>query len=383
MSWDQLVQKQADKLAKPEMTHILFAVSNPKKFEAVLPAVRLRAKVSVIDQGWAAVEHGVQEKYDAAVIEADMPGITGFEIVKRIHEERKEKDLSSLPTLFIGNTEQVAESLDLIREFCENSMSAPFHPSHFLSQLWEVCDVAAEGHWLELNPLQQSVLKVTKSSIRKMFDAENTSTIIKPELYEDCSRVLVEAAANRDLRNVVDMLKRHHGYTFVHVLKVSSLMTIFGAELGLGKTDMELLAQGGLMHDVGKRDTPIEILEKPSQLDPQEWEEMRKHVTLSGSILRASPGIPQEVINIAERHHEKIDGSGYPYGLKGGQMDDLSLISAIMDIYSALTDKRSYKQAMVPQKALSIMDNMVGDHIEEGFYYRFKEMVLDGCMGDV
>ena len=77
-----------------------------------------------------------------------------------------------------------------------------------------------------------------------------------------------------------------------------------------------------------------------------------------------------------------MDGSGYPAGLTGDQMDDPSLVAAIMDVYSALTDKRAYKKPFTPQKSLMIMrEEMRGRHLEEGFFDKFEEMILSGAAG--
>ena len=131
---------------------------------------------------------------------------------------------------------------------------------------------------------------------------------------------------------------------------------------------------------MGKTVTAVHLLDKPTLLDDEEWELMREHVNHSGRILRASGSVPQEVINIAERHHEKMDGTGYPNGLKGAQLDDPSLVAMMMDIYSALTDKRSYKEAFSKEKTMEIMGSMAGHHIEPGFFRKFREMVLDGII---
>ena len=199
-------------------------------------------------------------------------------------------------------------------------------------------------------------------------------------LSQECSKALVGAARSHDLNGVLTMLRNHHSYSFCHALKVSALMTLFGEQVGLKDGDLELLAQGGLVHDVGKAVTAVHLLDKPGVLDDDEWEVMREHVTHSGRILRASGEVPKEVIHIAERHHEKMDGTGYPYGLKGGQMDDPSLIAMMMDIYSALSDKRSYKKAFPKEKSMEIMSSMAGHHIEPGFFEKFREMVLDGVI---
>ena len=158
-----------------------------------------------------------------------------------------------------------------------------------------------------------------------------------------------------------------------------SLMTIFGTQLHLKRGDLETLAKGGHLHEIGKSMTPPGVLDKPGPLTDEEWVVMKMHVTHSGDIMRTDESVPQEILNVAERHHEKVDGTGYPYGLKGAQLDDLSLIAAITDVYSALTDKRSYKPAMGQEKVIEIMKSMRGPHLEEGFLDKFLEMLQDGA----
>jgi HD-GYP domain-containing protein (c-di-GMP phosphodiesterase class II) len=155
-------------------------------------------------------------------------------------------------------------------------------------------------------------------------------------------------------------------------------MAVFGLALGMREGDLLLLAQAGLLHDVGKSAIPFEILEKPGPLDRREWHMMRQHPRLSGEILRRNPAFAEDIVRAAENHHERLDGSGYPRALKGIEIDDLSLVCAITDVYGALTDKRAYKRRCSSGEAVEIMRTMTECHLEPSFFVRFEEMVRDG-----
>ena len=90
--------------------------------------------------------------------------------------------------------------------------------------------------------------------------------------------------------------------------------------------------------------------------------------------------IPKPVIIIAAQHHEKLDGSGYPHGLKGDDLNDLARMASIVDVLSALTDRRVYKPPMPAEKALSIMTDEMGHHLDQHFLSMFKAMLLDAVV---
>lgn len=374
----QLVTQEDQK--KIRRQKLLLACGDLHIFDGVIDPIRNRFDITMIEQGWAALEMLRKGDYDAAIINADLPGLSGFDVAKRIHRDVAAGEKRPPILLVSWKDPRMSDPDDEVQEMAEACISAPFEPTNFLVHLWDVVNKKVEEKWDELNYVQSSVLKVTRTNLKHLFSTAASTGKVEPGLSVDCSRALVEAAQSNDLNGVLVALRDHHSYSFCHSLKVAGLMTIFGQEVGLKNSDMELLAQGGLLHDVGKAITGVHLLEKPSKLDPDEWEEMKLHVNHSGRILRASAGIPMEAIHIAERHHEKIDGTGYPYGLKGAQMDDLSLISAMMDVYSALVDKRSYKPSLPPRKAIDIMDGMIERHLEPGFYSKFREMVLDGVV---
>jgi HD-GYP domain-containing protein (c-di-GMP phosphodiesterase class II) len=113
-----------------------------------------------------------------------------------------------------------------------------------------------------------------------------------------------------------------------------------------------------LLHDLGKVAIPVEILENPGRLNDQEMEIMRRHVVFTGQILRGR--VDERLERIAFRHHEKLDGSGYPLGLRGEDLTFEERLVAITDILSALCGARSYKNAFPKAKALAILSDMAG-----------------------
>lgn len=359
---------------------LLMATANMDLFSDVIDSLRRHFNLVIVNQGWAALEEVRKGSCYAAIVDAGLPEPQGIYVAQRLRRVAYEANVT-LPYMMVTATVPSSEDERIkYEQAADRFMAAPLDPANFMNALWGICDIQAEQEWDKLNYVQSSVLKVAKRNLEKIFEGAVETGVVEPALSLECSRALVSAARSNDLNGILVQLRNHHSYSFCHSLKVSAVMTLFGREVGLKDSDLELLAQGGLLHDVGKMVTAKHLLDKPSKLTPEEWEQMRKHVEYSGRILRESGDVPIEAIHIAERHHEKMDGSGYPYGLKGGQMDDPSLISAMVDVYSALTDKRSYKPPFSPEKSVEIMMGMSGHHLEPGFLERFREMVMEGII---
>ena len=121
------------------------------------------------------------------------------------------------------------------------------------------------------------------------------------------------------------------------------------------RDDAEILAQAGLLHDIGKAAVPVGILDKPGPLDSGEWHLVQRHPLIAADVLQRSPALPAHLVRIAERHHERLDGSGYPQGLSGAQIDEPSLLCAIADVHTALTDRRAYRSPLDEAAAFARM----------------------------
>ncbi len=163
-------------------------------------------------------------------------------------------------------------------------------------------------------------------------------------------------------------------YTFMHSVNVSVLSIILGKRLGLESTQLEMLGTGSILHDVGKALVSQEILNKPGKLTDEEFIEMKAHAQRGYEILRKR-GADEQVSRIALMHHEKLSGRGYPLGLKAEKVPLLARIVAIADVYDALTGDRVYKKAMHPSQAFGLMEQDVGQHLDNSLYAIFKSLL--------
>ena len=145
-------------------------------------------------------------------------------------------------------------------------------------------------------------------------------------------------------------------YTVLHTIMTTSLAVEMGKIMHLKRADLVKLYYGALLHDIGKAFIPISILEKPCALDENEMNIMRTHVLVSEQILQNL--IPDDVLQIAIRHHEKLDGSGYPYKLTEKDLTACEKIVAVADILSALLGRRSYKEEMSVPLTINIIKKM-------------------------
>jgi putative two-component system response regulator len=153
--------------------------------------------------------------------------------------------------------------------------------------------------------------------------------------------------------------------TGLHVIRMSHFSRILGLAAGMTEAEADDLLHAAPMHDVGKIGIPDRILQKPGPLDPDEWKIMQSHATIGAEIIGDHPsGMLALARNIALTHHEKWDGSGYPKGLSGADIPLEGRITAIADVFDALTSVRPYKKAWTEEEALDFLVKQKGKHFD-------------------
>lgn len=174
---------------------------------------------------------------------------------------------------------------------------------------------------------------------------------------EKCADFLVRdiMAKKKNLVQITD-IRLHDSYTFSHSVNVAVLSTMLGDLCGYSKRKLQIITLGGLLHDIGKLAVPTPILNKSGSLTAGEFKIIRRHPSEGRKILKelTSP-IASILAIIAVQHHEHLDGSGYPYHLRGKSIHPYSRITAIADVYDALTSVRPYKRAYKPNVVYRMM----------------------------
>lgn len=168
-------------------------------------------------------------------------------------------------------------------------------------------------------------------------------------------------------------LKKRDEYTYNHSIASSVWAVILGRHLGFEREDLDKLALGGMLLDIGKARVPQEILQKPGPLNAEELKFMRRHVSYSLDLCKTTEGIGREVLDMIESHHERHDGSGYPNGLSGADIPVYGRISGLVDCYDAMTTNRPYAKGKSSYDAIRELNGLAGKTFQKELVEQFVQ----------
>jgi putative nucleotidyltransferase with HDIG domain len=188
------------------------------------------------------------------------------------------------------------------------------------------------------------------------------------------SQEVVREIEAHGLGSWIDLVRKHHSGTYQHCLLVTGLAVGFGHHLRCSDADRQRLSLAGLIHDVGKARVPVAVLEKPSALDPDEMALIRQHPQFGIDVLQGTESLSREMLDVVLQHHEYLDGSGYPLGLRADAISDLVRMITISDVFAALIEKRAYKPALPHEEAYSLVLAM-GDKLDHDLVREFAGAV--------
>ncbi len=311
----------------------------------------------------------------AMIVDEVLPPMGGAGFVAKVRNKQETKALPVVFTAESKNAEMIAEATSYDGVFL---VERPFKRATFIEALSSSVNASVEAKWDDVEPTQKAALKNTLSSFNAIADLIQEGEPIPYDSVRDSCTPLIEAVQNNNFKDMLAGVSDHDNYTYVHSLRVATFLSLFGNVLGIRGDDLMVLSTGGLLHDVGKMHIPHEVLNKPGKLTEDEFVVMKSHVNCTVDFLEETSELPKGVLIVAGQHHEKLDGTGYPYGLEGGKLNELARMASIIDIFSAITDRRVYKEPVPPEQALKIMENMK-DQLDQNFLAVFREMLLDGA----
>ncbi|QWT45182.1 HD domain-containing phosphohydrolase [Azospira inquinata] len=274
---------------------------------------------------------------DMVVVDYMMPAPDGLEFIRRF---RAMPGMETVPLLMVTANEQREVRYQALEAGASDFLTKPVDKAEFLARLRNLCELRRSQRLLHDRAawLAEEVAKATASLVTR-----EQETII----------CLAKAAEYRDPE------------TGAHILRMARYARLIGRHLGLDEAALELLLAAAPMHDVGKVGIPDHILLKPGRLDPDEFRIMQRHAALGHDILsQGRSPLLQAAAEIAHSHHEKFDGSGYPQGLAGEAIPLFGRITAVADVFDALTSVRPYKPAWPLEKAVALLKEGAGSHFD-------------------
>lgn len=187
--------------------------------------------------------------------------------------------------------------------------------------------------------------------------------------------IMEELRSDAEVLSLLADVFVYDNYIFSHSLNVTLYSLALGVELKLTEKQLEVLGMGAILHDVGKMNIPFEILGKTGRLTDEEFTEVKKHPDFGFQLLKNIHTVSLHVAHCAYQHHERLDGSGYPRGLKGNEIHDFAKIIAVADVFDAVTSNRVYRQAMLPHEGLEILYAGAGIQFEPHIVEAFRRAV--------
>jgi len=221
----------------------------------------------------------------------------------------------------------------------------------------------------------KKLCNLAKREMASMFNDARMGKVVKagdamPLVEEISASVLRHPTALISVARI----KTHDEYTFMHSVAVCALMVALARQMDLEEALVMEAGIGGMMHDLGKAMMPLEVLNKPGKLTDAEYDIMKAHPEAGWKMLMESGEATDGTLDIALHHHEKVDGSGYPKGLKGDRISLLSRMGAICDVYDAVTSNRPYKQGWDPAESIKRMASWKG-HFDETIFKAFVRSI--------
>jgi len=271
-----------------------------------------------------------KDRYDLVITDLKMPGMDGFELVRRLKSLRRD-----LPVVMITGYATVETAVQALRHGVDDYITKPFN----------------------IEELRKVIARTLRAS---RVERENR------EMEERCIAVLKALAT---------LLESKDKYLSGHSERVGRYACALGEAIGAGPKELELLRTAADLHDIGKIAVNERILDKPDRLTSDERDAVEDHPTLGERIVGPLHFL-QPIQPLIRHHHEHMDGTGYPDRLKGGEIPRLARILAIADAFDAMTSERPYRPAMTAAEAAKEIASCAGDQFDEALAGTFCTKVI-------
>ncbi len=306
------------------------------------------------NEAWAVLRQ--HSDFDLIMTDMEMPEMDGHEFT---HLVRSCSTYDQVPLIVVTQHDQEDLLCELLSDGASDYITKPFSHEELRARI---------GSHLRTRYLYKEQQRLNRELSEVNSYLEDRVRERTQELYEANIETIKKLALVCDYKDLD---------TGNHINRVKEYCEELGKAIGLSPEVIRRLGYSSMMHDVGKITTPDRILNKPGPLDDDEWEVMRLHPSAGSKILGESAFFNM-ARDIAQYHHEKVDGSGYPKGLVGDEIPLAARIVAVVDVFDALVSKRSYKSAWSDQEAVDELKRIAGTHLDKRLVDIFVSLLENG-----
>lgn len=238
--------------------------------------------------------------------------------------------------------------------------------------------LSTSGHSLTLEwGNAKEIFKTSAGIISQTILSIRDGQKINADYFDEAAKAISRSIMrNKDALTWLGKVRNQNSYLYEHSVNSATLMGIFAQAYGLPILEVEQCITGALLHDLGEAQINQEFFERAGPLTPSEYAQVKEHVNIGLDLIKDLPDISPITRNIVHQHHERIDGSGYPSGLKGDQISLHGRMFAIVDTYDAVTNNRCYKEAIPSSFGMRTLLELSKTHFDEALVHQFIK-----CMG--
>ena len=226
---------------------------------------------------------------------------------------------------------------------------------------------------------EEEIIVFSKQMVVKAFANAMHGKLVDYPVIKKTVNAMVDIVHKENTLPMAFKMKSYNDYTYIHSVNVASLCMSFAHNLKWGDKELQIVGEGGFLHDIGKTQVDLKILLKPDKLTDEEFAEMKKHPQY-GKEISFKQKVESEIQYVILEHHEKVNGRGYPKQLSDEQISKYGKLSAIIDVYDALTTDRCYHKGIDSEVAIERMSSWEG-HFDPTLFEVFANLVTDETIG--
>ncbi len=286
------------------------------------------------------------DNFDLMLTDVSMPNLDGIELLRLARGSQP--NMTVIMMSGQATTENVIDALNLGACFFIRKPFKIDDVQKIINQKLCVSSQAARESQSDIETVITDInYLILSNNYGRMTDIKTVLPVCTEAYYE----ILKDEKVVKNLMRI----KQFDDAIYRHSLDVGIIASIICSFKRVKKSTLNMITMSGFLHDIGKINVDYDILNKSEKLTPEEFDKIKMH-TFNGHNILLEENFPQDVAEVAFKHHEKLDGSGYPRGYKEYGIDAASQFIAVCDIYSALTEKRPYRRKLSPEEALELIN---------------------------